>query len=434
VPPPADTRDVHAVNEPVGFEPLKTTNAMPPAPNNVVIATVNDQETPMQLATLQTALKPPVPVSIVPESTVARPMPREIDIQARLADEISKLNLPKVSLKDMARLISSMSTVPITFDDSVFSYGLTPDSNVSILAEGISVAELIEKSVAPRKLTTRVEGNHLVIEHVSASRGKIKSISHDVSDLVSDDSGIDRLTELVKNFALPAAWNRPDVKLHTDGKLLNIDQTHAGYLQTALFLDRLRSARGIETRQMFGQDVVSIDARWRAADRLLSNRITLRHKEPMRLDQLLRELEDRSGLHLLVDWLNLDREGWTESTMVTSNKWQEETIDVLQDVVSQLGVTFRVISNDTIVITTHSAEKQLADVGFFPIDDLLENGQRIEDVIELTKQSVGISSFDAAAGGWGTIGFDRPSQMLIVRLPPSDLRVVEQVMSNWRSL
>ncbi len=419
--PTAVQQDGHTLKQPMEWQP--TTEAdFPPI----------DNDPPVRLAMMRTALKPSIPVSQVPDSTVSRPPPRSLDIHTQREMKIGRLQLPSISLKNMTRLISGMSTVPITLDRSVFAYGLTPDTIVSVSSQNNTVAEALDRSVSKLNLTTRVEGDHWIVEHVSASREQIKQVRHDVAQLASNEIECRALAALVELFVAPGSWKGKPASIRADDRSLVIAQSHAGQLASAIFLDQLRSARGLETSGKFDPDIVSIRPLWRAADRQLAKRITMRNQKPTRFDELLGELEEQSGLHLLVDWYALGMQGWTEATMVTSHMWQEPARDVLADVTDQLAVVTRVVCTDTICITTPAFEETWAQVAFFPIDDLLNSGQRLDEVIQLTKQAIGIDRF-RDHGGIGTIGYDAPSQMLIVSLPESDLQVVDQIMSNWRS-
>jgi hypothetical protein len=424
-PEPVAPADSSGEITPIALEISQTDPPMP--------TTARQHSTPVQLAMIRTALKPSLPASFAPESTVPKPAPRQLDTRARLADPMGKLKLPKIGLKDLSRLITSMSTVPISFGESAFAFGAQPNSQVAVAADDNPVGDVFDTALKRLHLVTRVDGQHLIVEHASAQQSESKVIKHDVSDLASSQVALSELMTFIYQFTDHAPT---DGSVTTGGAgegVLTVNATRAGHLRLALLLDRLRTARGITFTNRFKNSSLFASRPWCVADEKLDQRLTVRHEKPLRLDQLLGEIEERTGLHLLVDWRELDREGWNESTLVSSNMWQEPLRDILADVLAQLGVTYRIVLADTISITTNAAERGIVQTAFFPIDDLLENGQDLQHVIQLTKQSIGVASF-RDQGGIGAIGFDAPSQTLVVQLPQSELRVVDQIMSNWRSL
>lgn len=430
VAPPLPTATVESA------PPVATASAVPvdglPVP--VAVTAPPESEPSVRLARLHTALKPMLPTSNAPASTVPKPPRIIVDVPARLSDPIGKLHLPKASLKSTLRLLSSISTIPMTIDASALRYGIRPESQVSVSADQASVADVLKQSMAPLKLKSELISGQVSVVHISQGRTELREVAHHVADLVITTPTSD-LARFVTQLVDGGRWQPAGgpAQLVAEGDQLLITQTHRGHLEIALLLDQIRTARGLPPSGRFADAVVQIDLPWRAAEKRLAERITLRHEKPIRLGRVVEQLEQQADMNVLVDWQHLIEEGWNQATTVAVDQWQQPAAMALGQVVSQMGAAYRVVNDNTVMITTVAAEREMPDRAFFPVDDLLDAGHDVAEIITLTKQAVGLASFREQGGG-GSLVYEPISQHLIVQLPQSELRIVAQVMANWRKL
>ena len=67
---------------------------------------------------------------------------------------------------------------------------------------------------------------------------------------------------------------------------------------------------------------------------------------------LIRDLEKKSDLSILLDWSTLTTQGWNRSTIVPGNIIEPTIGDVLKEVAQSMNLTLRAVDENTLEITT----------------------------------------------------------------------------------
>ncbi len=153
---------------------------------------------------------------------------------------------------------------------------------------------------------------------------------------------------------------------------------------------------------------------------------------PEALEKIVAYLHGATRLNLLIDSIALAEDGMSgdsEGVLIA----QKQTLDsALASLLDPMELTYRVIDERTIEITTPKAAARHAEVEFYPAGDLLAAGSDGHELVtRLTRELNATIAGDPAAAA-PSIQFDAPCKYLIVRAPQSVQHRVESLLGTMR--
>ena len=191
--------------------------------------------------------------------------PRPVDVQARLADAVASLEMRNTRLVDLLRLVSRLSTIPITLEpESLAMAGMTPTHPVSIAASETTVGDILTAVLEPRKLTYQVADGHLIVRSVLCANPRLIRVAHPVGDLVASDPGhMAALIGHIRQVVAPQSWQQRGGQgtLESGSDELIIQQTADVHFQVYVLCEKLRVARGQPVRSQPNQHRYRLDTR-----------------------------------------------------------------------------------------------------------------------------------------------------------------------------
>ena len=164
------------------------TLAPPPLPTPTVDATpaadtAGPASTKSDGPTALAALGEPQPAA----GTLKRVAPRAVNLNARLAESVPKIDVDGQALDDFLEMVSAMSTVPVTLDaDAVHDLGQAVTARVQLHLSDAGVAEILQAALEPLRLGYQVHDGQLVVGY--PPQAKFRQVRYVVRDLVGDDT------------------------------------------------------------------------------------------------------------------------------------------------------------------------------------------------------------------------------------------------------
>jgi hypothetical protein len=366
---------------------------------------------------------------------VARPPFRDIDATARLQDPLADLDVPDTSLGNFVRMISGLSTVPITVrPEALVNSKLSLAADVSARAEDTTIGEALAAALSPLKLALAVNGPDVIIDRRGAIGGELRIAKHAVADLVDSSRGnAEDFLRLLRTVVASRSWSDhggDGRAAFMNGELI-LNQSEHAHFEALYFFERLREARGLAPRSRYVAKLFPVNqSRRQLGEAMLSSALLLRTKRPTDFSDVVWQLSQRTGYQIVVDWQSLVAEGWLPETQVNLSGKARSLAAALDELLLPMGLTYRVIKADLLQITTVAAELTYADIEFYPVADFLDRGAVPRTLIEQLKQHVGAGYFEPPAPG--AAAFDADSQCLIVRLPQSKQPLVTDFLASQR--
>jgi hypothetical protein len=386
-----------------------------------------------------TAAAPPAAVAAAGPQPVARPTlqripPRNIDVNARLADRFAGVDFQQLPLWQFLGDLSQLSTIPISLDvDALSEMNLSADTPVSVQLKNTTLAALLDQSLAARGLSWRAVGHQLVVGRAPSQ--ELRRVRYSVADLAGDQADSRRqFAAMVHSLVEPNEWSEANgsaTSEWSEGALL-VTADASAHAQLLVLCEKLRLARGLPLRSHIDRTQFHLDSRSAHAKAMLEVPITVNFARPEALGKIVAYLRSTTQLNLLIDSVALGEDGMSTDSEGILTAQQQAFGSGLFSLLEPMELTYRVIDQRTLEITTPKAAARHAEIEFYPAGGLVPPGADGHELIaRITRE---LSAAGPAGSGLSpaTIQFDSVSKYLIVRAPQGLQRRVESLLGTWR--
>lgn len=360
-----------------------------------------------------------------------------VDVAARLADKLPAIDLPPLPLDEFAEFITRLSTIPITFDlEAMSRIGVTPSVQVSVKRMDTTVGAVLTAVLGERGLKYEIVPGGLVISAAS-HEGAFGAVRYDVHDLAGmTDDAMSDFAKLTRRLVAPRSWSDgPGAEggmpgtLAIEGRVFVVVQSSAVHHELRRFFDRLRVARGLVPREL-PPDVARLETPLASAGETLRKPVTANFRQPTPLARIVEYLGQQSDTNLFIDGLALRNIGLSADAKVEFVAADTPLGDALEQLCRPLDLAFRLIDGDTVQITSRAAAAAMLELEFYPLADLIAQGEGISPLLERLQRS----SPDAwKQDSVGAHHFDAVSKTLIVAQPQEVQMRLEHSLAALRA-
>jgi hypothetical protein len=388
----------------------------PPPPEAAKVAAAKPSSGPVDASS---SARKGIPVVDEDDSDDEMPLPPldeaeipKVDVRARLADRVAEIHFPSVPMIEAVRIMSQMSTVPVSFDlDWMRALGAGLRDPVTVRLAGATTGEIFEALVARRGLTCEASGDQLLITAPARTRNSQRDQKYDVGDLAGKEpAGGGQLAQWVRTLVAPESWREAggpgSVKFA--GGALAVSQSELVQSQVSDFLQRLRIARGKSAAAKEAPPTHLDVARVK-----LRQPVTASFPEPTPLAQIVADLERAVRATLLFDGPSMTGAGISRQRKATLAVREQPFSEALVTLLQPLGLTYRMVDASTFEITTRKTAAARLELEFYPVAAILAKSTTPEALIEQVKSQVAGATWNDA-GGPGAIVFDKASGCLLV--------------------
>ena len=362
---------------------------------------------------------------------VPQPEPRTIDVADRLDDAIPRIELAEVPLATFARFMSRMSTIPISLDpDALALMNLDARTPVQVQMADGRVQDILETALRPLRLAPVQVGDHLLITRPIPADDPLRHHRHSVQDLVGDDEQqLAELADWIVRFVVPDSWESAGGtgRIETTLPDLEIHQQDTVLFRVLLFCERLRVARELPRTTQLAPELSRREPRVNRARSQLAQPLQRQSIQPERMMEVVEEITAQTDLQILVDWRALGELGWTPEAEITFHAEGQPLGEVLPDRLQPLGLTYRVVDDAMIQITTPEAVYRHWDVEFYRWDPQAGETEDDGDRLAALQDALGEQGLHATEFG---LQVDPISQHLIAALPQPYHRWLQEWLAS----
>gem|GEM_PF-1613856 len=358
-----------------------------------------------------------------------------IDIEARLALPIYALDINQRSLIGFIRVMSQLSGIPMTLDiDGIKSRGHSAQTLVDgrfnnrtardILTQTLATLEL-EWSPVERQISIYPKGSRYPDMNGQSSQtvpvDTAESLIFDVSDLVAgtDDLTVQTIADMIRRLVIPngEADILPDNRLSLRGNTLHpLKSSFQNRVEITRLLEQLRLIRQLPQQTDWASEKIAPEAfGW---DRVMET-VTLNYYTPMPLDQIVRQLEEITGLTILVDHHSFHQAFTPLSSIQASVQCDAGTInDAMEWLLASVDsarLAYRIIDENTLEITTDDTARSPQKMSMEVHQYQLLEGETPDDIVMLLRSAVAPESWQSEMSYGGDIVVDVPSGCLLIR-------------------
>ncbi|HMC09764.1 MAG TPA: hypothetical protein VKH44_00680, partial [Pirellulaceae bacterium] len=365
--------------------------------------------------------------------TLQRVAPHLVNVNARLSDSLPGFDAHNLPLIDFLALVSRLSTIPITIDaDALAAMGQSPNVPVQVHLEKTNVADLLESALEPLRLGYQVREGQVIVG--SPPTEKLRQVKYAVGDLIGDDpQALQQLAKLVQRMIVPGSWQSSGGRatMNAKGGALVVEQDEPANGEILTFCEKLRIARGLPQKSRLDPARFALVSRNQRAQTLLQRPVTSNFYTPVPFSTVAKWLSRTTGAMLLVDHAALARQEMTAESECSIVAMKKPLSGVLDELLKPLDLTWRVIDDHTLFVTTLQEAAARMDVEFYPVRELASDAAGHALIGEIAGQ--------VAPQLWGNLPeqgamyFDAPGRTLVVRAPQRVQWQVETILTARRS-
>jgi hypothetical protein len=367
------------------------------------------------------------------ETKAVRPKPRDVDVEARLADEIEAIEVAGAPLDELLQMTSDYSTIPITIEPWALAHAkIDASAPVTLKLTRATVAELLTAALSPLGLSYSVDGEQLIVGPPAPS-GDLREVSYNVADLTAGQAEeIAGLASLAQDLVAVETWEKSGGKgvLRLAERALVVRQSEAAHFELLRFLEKLRLARGLTTQSDYDERVFALATPRAQAAAKLATPIALNYVGPTRLVEVLNRLEEEAGLQILVNWRAAASEGWNPEAESMLSVAGEPLSDALDKLLAPMNLAWRAIDGQTLEVTSLADYRSLPMLEFFPLRDAGLADATPADLIARIQTALGADLF-AGERPLGALRIDPKSGYLLASLPQPQQLQLEKLLADW---
>ncbi|MCA9263443.1 MAG: hypothetical protein KDA60_06320 [Planctomycetales bacterium] len=368
----------------------------------------------------------------VPRFAVEQPTMRPVNVPERLRDPVAAIKLDSVRLSDFVNFITDVSTIPVTLDvDALNRLGLAPQAPITVAQRDTTVEGLLKEAIAPLELEVTPTELGVVITTPETSQQQ-REKQYPVMDLLGTDERSTRtIAYHLRMLTGAGRWEKFGGRdsLTIVNQQMTVNSNDAGHTEVQRLLNQLRIARGLAVQSEQPERWYSGTTRVRRCQQQLSQEVTLYAVRSIAFRELVQELESRTSFQIVVNWQALAEAGWPWDTPRTLSVQALPLDTTLEKLLGPMQLTFRVVDDELLEITTLADELQKMDTEWYDVSNMIPRLPAGKSIEQHVHEVVGIRHFDVG-GGMGHVYLDEPSQKLFVRLPQSLQFLVERSFLN----
>ena len=360
----------------------------------------------------------------------SRPAPQPVDVAACLQDKVAAIEFKDAALVDVLRTLTELSTIPISVDPAGLGRRmLSPRTPVNLLRKDATFAELLQAVLEPLHMGYLASEGHVLVTTQLDSRGQQVTIRHDLTDLAEGRTeAVGELARWLTQLVAYGTWQDQggSGSFRVEDTVLVVDQLDTVQYQILIFCEKLRVARGLAPRSRIPETVIQFEP---TTQRMLALQrpVTLRIWQEQNLNQIAARCESEAGITVLVNWQALHVAGWSPEDRMRFFCQEQPLQAALHSLLDPMGLTFRVVDEATLEISSPEAVAARNDVEFYRLPTESQSAEAVQALSARIVQRVGQPLFQPI--GSGALAYDLASQTLIVSLPQTAQQQLQELVA-----
>lgn len=450
---PAPTDEGETTSQPVKPSEPKPEEVVPetkaPTPEPALPEATAEEPPPTSSTEPQTADTQPAEPEAVPavvgeptaeptedaeQVEIKKAPPAQVDVAARLADPIAKIELTDMPLVKAIELLAAIGNFPVTINvDALTELGVDPSEPISVKLDSTTVGKVLRAVVTQKGLGVTLENGQVVVNSPLEYRDTLRKVRYTVADLTGEDeAAVAELAALVRKLVAPESWQEAGGRgtIEPEKAVLVVQQTGEVQQQVLAFCEKLRTARHKPLRSHDNPERFALTTRRAQARKTLAQPVSANFHEPTPLSKVLAFLGEAAHVDILVDHAALASAETSDRVEVTLTAMKQEIGAALDDLLRPLGLTYRVVGAHAIQVTTKEAAAERMELEFYPVGArLAKQDVKGPALVEQLRARIATSTW-SDVGGPAEIYFDPTSECLIVLQSQSAQAALERTLET----
>ncbi len=313
-----------------------------------------------------------------------REVPPRVNVATHLEDRIPAIQFQNTPLLDAVRLLSQMSTIPITVDSEVLAWSkLSTETKLNLSKQDTTVGQLLEEILTAYRVGYRIDKGEILVG-TSSPDAKLLTLPFPISKVASDAEDQKALYAAVETLVAPETWQSSGGvgTAELKGGALAVSQTPETTYRVLVFFEKLSLARGKEPlAKKFPRELFALSTRREKAAPILLRNASVTYYHPAPLVDILHELERQTQARILIDWHGLRAANWSMKAQGTLTVEGTPLNEALDSLLAPLDLTWKAIDARTIQVTSQVAADAARELEFYPVKKLLPDGGNDDELL-----------------------------------------------------
>lgn len=355
----------------------------------------------------------------------------------RLDDSVAGIKYAGQFLTQMLAELTQITNVPISFDAEIlqlqgFDFGYRIES-----LEAIDTSFRAAIETVLEEMNRQSDNREIILEYDGMAQATItvqdgRAIRTELIPIPTlsrpDQESKNRLVQLIQQLIAPDSWNdgSQTYSLTVDGTHLSVTHHPIILGQISEFGRKWNTALAVRDGNLNAESLAS---RWVAGSASRQAKYESVPKFEVPIQIFLNQVQQQTGVNVIVDWNSLIEEGWNPNTHVASG-FDEPTVgDMLDELTHSMDVGWRVINPNTFEITSNEIVNETTPLEFYSCAKILAGTLNAEQLVVAVRQALQSANrnLDRAR-----IYFDAETQCFIVVAPESIHRQIDAIVSRLK--
>lgn len=344
-----------------------------------------------------------------------------VEVESLLARKFPAVTAEKVPLCRLLDFATQLSGLPVSVaPEQLRMAGVSAAILVDLKAADVTIVEMLSTSLAPLRLTPKVENKQIVL--VRTGLEKKREISYPLDDVITPEFPADSWSEFIQEFVSPDSWPAAggDGEIEVNGSSIRVVQPESVQYDILVLLESYRAARRMPLRSKYPAALVAGAASNPALADRLDAPTTFAFTTPTPLREVFRYWQEESGVAVLADWPAIAELRLSPQSRLSCSAGPKPWGSALDDVLHSLGLGWRAVGPRTIEITSQKKVDQEPMLEVFPLvgKATIDSTKLLDEIERITADETQQGKKAPAIASW----CDARNRILVVRQPAAGQR------------
>lgn len=362
---------------------------------------------------------------------IAKPEPINVNIDRQMNMDFGAIKFENKPLLSMLRTLQTPIGIPFHVDTYSWQSRSTRfDINANIfIPEKVSLADALDAALAEHQLSHSYDAatNTISIRNLDAFTPEDQEFELPAS-IPADNR--ESLVKNIKTTIVPEYWNRPQDPgtIALNDNKINVTAYPVVHMRIGNLLEKLKAVE----KQNENPDPASRDTLKTKLEKsqVLANPSNLDVTVDMPIPWFLTRLQEKSGAIVLVDWASVQAENWNPKTEIPGDLVEPNVQDVIGQLARSMNLTWRVVDEKTIELTTFNSAAQKTDLEVYDCKAILDKGIEVDELKDFVFFNLLGGQLRSTPFVW--IFYQEDLQCFVVIAPQSLQRQISSVMVRLR--
>jgi hypothetical protein len=287
--------------------------------------------------------------------------------------------------------------VPMTLDlNSIIAHHQTANPNVHVELRNTDFGKAIEGVASSSGLAFETT-DHQGLIFFAANRNELVEAIYELPDFIIGDGEtkeqvLDEFRSVVLGMVDPDSWKldlNPS-RFTVEGSKLTLINTPPAQYSAQRLIEKIKAATSISRQPEDSPEWPQLETITKRFEKKMEQPSGLEHRFSEPLVEVLTSLSQNTRVAFFVDWEALAPQGWDPLTKIPGTIAGGNLRSILNELTMALEITYVIIDDDTILLTSFERAAQRADIEAYSFVQILRGKITEQQALALFRNSLAV--------------------------------------------